>query len=85
LFRWTRAGRLAARSLDVLPRQVFLVFVLRSAATTIGFPFVFIRPARRKYAGAKKSKTHVSPHERLLICSGRRSAGRLLILTRREY
>ena len=41
--------------------------------------------ARRKYAGAKKSKTHASPHGRLLICSGRRSAGRLLILTRREY
>jgi len=39
-----------------LPRQVFLVFAGRSAATTIGFPFVFIRPA-----GCKLTSTNKTP------------------------
>jgi len=41
-----------------LPRQVFLVFAGRSAATTIGFLFVFIRPT-----GYKLTSTNKTPAE----------------------
>jgi len=43
-----------------LPRQVFLVFAGRSAATTIGFLFVFIRPTGYKLTSTNKTPAQMA-------------------------